>query len=69
MYAGLGLWAIGQPLLVHNSIAGVLVIPAWGALCLIRIPREETLMGDRFGSAWDTYAARTGRLLPKLQER
>lgn len=69
MYASLWLWAIAQPLLLHNWIAGVLVIPAGAALYFVRTPREEAMMRDRFGSAWDTYAARTGRLLPKRQPR
>jgi protein-S-isoprenylcysteine O-methyltransferase Ste14 len=67
MYASLWLWTIAQPLLLHNWIAGILSVPASGALYFVRTPREEAMMRDRFGSAWDAYATRTGRLLPKVR--
>lgn len=67
MYAALWLWALSQPLLLHNWIAGVLSIPAFVAMYMVRTPREEAMMRDHFGEAWIAYAARTGRLLPKLR--
>ena len=69
MYASLWLWAIAQPLLLHNWIAGILVVPACGALYFVRTPREEAMLRDRFGGAWDAYAVCTGRLLPKVRRR
>lgn len=68
MYAALWLWALSQPLLLHNWIAGALGIPAFAAMYVVRTPREEAMMHDHFGAAWDAYAARTGRLLPRLRQ-
>lgn len=68
MYAALWLWASSQPLLLHNWLGGALGIPAFAAMYALRIPREEAMMHDRFGAAWDAYAERTGRLLPRLRQ-
>jgi len=35
---------------------------------LLRVPREEALMRQTFGDAYDEYCRRTGRLLPKLSQ-
>lgn len=35
-------------------------------LLAIRTPQEEAHLAARFGDAWHTYAARTGRFLPRL---
>ena len=66
MYAAIWLAAFAQPMLLHNAIAGVLVVPAFAAMYLIRIPREEAMMRAEFGAAYDAYAERTGRVLPRL---
>jgi protein-S-isoprenylcysteine O-methyltransferase Ste14 len=66
MYVAIWLAVFAQPLLIHNWIAGALVVPAFAAMWFIRVPQEEALMRDQFGAAYDTYAARTGRLTPKL---
>jgi len=66
MYAALFLSALAQPLLVQNWLAGVLAIPAAAALWFVRVPLEEKMMRDTFGSEYQTYCARTGRLLPKF---
>lgn len=43
----------------------VLVLPvAWAFLRRIQV--EEAVLGEAFPEAWPAYAARTGRLLPKL---
>lgn len=65
MYAAVALFSAAQPLLLHNWIAGPLVLLAFTALWLVRVPREEAMMRDRFGAEWNAYVARTGRLLPK----
>lgn len=67
MYAGLWLWSIAQLLLLHNWIAGALIVPVFAALYFVRVPREERMLREYFGVAYDRYAARTGRLLPKLE--
>ena len=68
VYAVAWLWALSQPLLLHNWIAGVLSIPAFAALYILRTPQEESMMRDHFGNVWDNYAARTGRLLPTMRQ-
>ncbi|WP_260580919.1 protein-S-isoprenylcysteine O-methyltransferase [Sphingopyxis sp. PET50] len=64
MYAAIWLSALTQPLLIHNWIAGALVIPAFAAMWMLRIPNEERMMAERFGAEWDAYCRRTGRLWP-----
>jgi hypothetical protein len=67
IYASLLLWAAGQPLLLHNWLAGwsgaVAVVLVW----LIRVPREEALMLDAFGEEYERYRARTGRFIPRCK--
>ena len=66
MYAAIWLGAFAQALLIQNWIGGFAVIPAFAAMWFIRVPREEALMRQRFGAAWDAYVARSGRLLPRV---
>lgn len=65
MYAAIWISALTQPLLIHNWIAGALVIPAFAAMWFLRIPSEEAMMRSQFGEAYDLYCQRTGRLLPR----
>lgn len=65
MYAAIWLSVLAQPLLIHNWIAGALVVPAFAAMWFLRIPKEEALMRAQFGADWDAYCARTGRLVPR----
>lgn len=66
MYAAIWLSALAQPLLIHNWIGGALVIPAFAAMWFLRVPREEAMVREEFGEAYDAYCQRTGRLFPKL---
>jgi len=46
-------------------------LPALAALALIfglTIRREEQRMANKYGTAWDAYAARTPRIVPRLPE-
>ena len=65
MYAAIWMSALAQPLLIHNWVAGALVVPAFAAMWFIRVPNEEALMRRRFGADWDAYCRRAGRLWPK----
>ncbi len=64
MYSAIWLSAISQALLLQNGLAGLLAVPAFGALCILRIPKEEAMMVQQFGAEYTDYQARTGRLLP-----
>jgi len=65
MYAAIWGAAAAQPLLVQNWIAGFLVLPAFALMWFIRVPKEEAMMRRQFGSAYDAYCGRAGRLFPK----
>jgi protein-S-isoprenylcysteine O-methyltransferase Ste14 len=65
MYVAIGLSVVAQPLLIHNAIAGALALPAFAALCLLRVPQEEAMMRERFGADYDAYRARVGWLWPR----
>src|SRR5262249_23932800 len=66
MYAAMWLQAIGQALIVENWVAGALVVPAIALLYFVRVPMEERMMSVEFGDEWRAYAARTGRVIPRL---
>lgn len=66
MYAAIWLIALAQPCLLHNWIAGFLVVPAFLLMYIVRIPHEEEMMKNQFGSAYEDYMARTGRIWPKF---
>jgi protein-S-isoprenylcysteine O-methyltransferase Ste14 len=67
MYTAFWLWAIAQALLLPNWVAGFSGIVGFGTLYLFRVPREEQMMLDAFGSSYADYAKRTGRVFPKLR--
>jgi protein-S-isoprenylcysteine O-methyltransferase Ste14 len=66
MYASIWLWGLAQGMMLANWFAGWSVIPAFAAMYLIRMPREERLMCEQFGESYREYARRTGRLFPRL---
>jgi protein-S-isoprenylcysteine O-methyltransferase Ste14 len=65
IYAGLMIWMIAQPLLLHNWLAGFGLLVTYLPLIIIRVPREEQMMLEAFGESYRAYMARTGRYLPK----
>jgi len=67
MYAAIWISRLAQPLLIHNCIAGFLVVPAFAAMWFIGVPNEEAMMRQRFGGEWDACCHRAGRLLPRRQ--
>ena len=66
MYCSHLLWAIAQPLMLQNWIAGfsflVVMVPQY----LSRVGAEEQMMLEKFGDEYQAYMDRTGRLLPKI---
>jgi protein-S-isoprenylcysteine O-methyltransferase Ste14 len=67
MYAAHILWAIAQPLILHNWIAGfsllLFVVPQY----IIRVGKEERMMLDEFGDQYRRYMQTTGRIIPKIK--
>jgi protein-S-isoprenylcysteine O-methyltransferase Ste14 len=66
MYAAIWLWALGQGLLLRNWVAGWAGLLAFGTLYFLRVRHEERMMLDQFGTDYQRYRERTGRLLPKF---
>jgi protein-S-isoprenylcysteine O-methyltransferase Ste14 len=64
IYLGIWLWALANPLLIHNWIAGPAMLVVFALLYFTRMPREEAMMLEHFGEAYRSYMAETGRLLP-----
>jgi len=66
-YAAHLLWAIAQPLLLQNWIAGLAFLASQLPYYRYRIPREEQIMLEHFGDEYREYMNRTGRLIPRLR--
>ena len=66
MYTAFIGFLAGLSLLSANAL---IAVPALGAIVFIvqRIPREEAMMVERFGEAYQVYRRKTGRLLPKIR--
>lgn len=66
MYAAHIIWGIAQVLMLHNWIAGpVLVITTVGQY-LLRVKGEEEMMIEQFGEAYQAYMQKTGRIFLKI---
>jgi len=66
MYLSFFMWAIGQALLIANWLAGPWGLLAVVLIYLFRVEHEEQQLLDQFGSEYEQYQDKTGRLLPKL---
>jgi protein-S-isoprenylcysteine O-methyltransferase Ste14 len=66
MYTSEWLWAIAQALLLQNWVAGWATLTLFTPLYVLRVPREERMMVDRFGEEYRAYMDRTGRVVPRL---
>lgn len=69
VYAAMWLWALANPLMLWNWVAGFGLLVVFAVLYVRRVPREEAMMRDHFGDAYRDYAARTPALLPRLGGR
>lgn len=67
IYTGMWLWAFAHPFLLWNWVAGFTMLLNFAVLYFVRVPREEKMMRQRFGRAYEKYMKRTGRVLPKLR--
>lgn len=66
MYSSFWLWAMAQALLLPNWVAGLSGVVGVGLLYFGRIGAEEALMQKSFGDEYRSYAARTGRVFPRI---
>lgn len=66
MYVAIFLMVLAQAAFVANWIGGPAGVISFGVLYALRIGPEERMMQAQFGDAWHVYAARTGRLVPRL---
>lgn len=69
MYASLLLWALAQPLLLHNAIAGGLGPIVIVLFYLLRVGPEEQMMLDTFGDRYRAYMERVGGVVPRFGRR
>lgn len=65
MYASFLVLGLGQALLVANWIAGLSGLAATALLMVVRLPREEAMMIERFGNQYREYRRRVGAVLPR----
>lgn len=66
MYSAFWLWALAQPFLLANWVAGLSGIVGFGTLYLLRVGQEERMMEERFGDQYRSYRARTHRIIPGI---
>jgi protein-S-isoprenylcysteine O-methyltransferase Ste14 len=66
MYTALCLFFLGQFLLCANWFVGVTAGTAFLGVMLVRTPREERMLLERFGQEYRTYMEGTGRFIPKV---
>ncbi len=66
MYASILLWAVAQPLLLHNYIAGGLGPVCTLAFYVLRVGPEEQMMLDAFGDRYREYMRNVGGVIPRL---
>ncbi|MEM7370740.1 MAG: protein-S-isoprenylcysteine O-methyltransferase [Bacteroidota bacterium] len=66
MYSSIWLWVIAQALLLPNYFAGLGGLIGFGALYFLRVSKEEDMMIEKFGEAYQDYMKVTNRLIPKF---
>jgi protein-S-isoprenylcysteine O-methyltransferase Ste14 len=66
MYASVLLLCIAQALLLSNWIAGLSGFIGFSIAYTTRVNREEQMLLNRFGNAYEVYRQRTKRLVPYL---
>ena len=66
MYLALLLYSLGQTLVIPNWVAGPSYLVTVGLLFVLRVGPEERLMREEFGKGYESYMARTRRLVPGL---
>ena len=69
MYITFVLLWIAYFLLSANWFIGLTGIMAYVLIFVMRIPKEERMMIDRFGEEYVAYMKRTGRYLPRINSK
>jgi protein-S-isoprenylcysteine O-methyltransferase Ste14 len=64
MYLALLTFAVGQALVIPNWFVGPSDALVMAVLVALRVPREELMMREEFGSDYVAYSADTKRLIP-----
>lgn len=66
MYSSFWLWALAQVCLVQNGVAGPAGLVGVAILYWTRVGPEEAMMRGAFNGAYEAYARRTGRIVPRI---
>ncbi len=66
MYTAFWLWAVAQPFLLANWLAGLSAIVGFGTLYFLRVGKEEAMMEAQFGDEYRAYMKRTARIFPGI---
>ena len=66
MYSSLWLLVIAQAIILPNYVAGFSGLLPFGILYFQRVGKEERMMMEVFGSEYEQYVKRTGRLFPRF---
>ncbi len=66
VYAAMWLWCAANALLLPNWIAGFAITATFLPLYVTRVPREEAMLLETFGTEYQDYMNRTGRIWPKF---
>lgn len=66
MYLSIWLLVIAQAMILPNYVAGFAGLLPFGILYFQRVGKEERMMMEEFGSEYEQYLQKTGRLFPKF---
>jgi len=59
---------LGGGLLARNLVLTFVPVTLYAVLVAIRLKKEEAVLRQVFGEAYDVYTARTGALLPRIKK-
>jgi protein-S-isoprenylcysteine O-methyltransferase Ste14 len=66
IYSALFAWLAAMAVALGHYRGLILAVPLYWIGTILRIREEERLLRDRFGAAYDAYAARVKRFLPGI---